>query len=54
VKELNFASTDDGDYAIKLRNIIRFIEDGIKRKSLYASEAERLHTKSLVWRYLDV
>ena len=33
VKEIKFRpGTDDGDYAIKVRNIIRFIEDGDKAK----------------------
>jgi translation initiation factor IF-3 len=33
IKEIKFRpGTDDGDYAIKLRNIIRFIEDGDKAK----------------------
>ena len=33
VKEIKFRpGTDDGDYAIKLRNIIRFIQDGDKAK----------------------
>ncbi len=33
VKEIKFRpGTDDGDYAIKVRNIIRFIQDGDKAK----------------------
>lgn len=33
IKEVKFRpGTDDGDYAIKLRNIIRFINDGDKAK----------------------
>ncbi len=33
VKEIKFRpGTDDGDYSIKVRNIIRFIEDGDKAK----------------------
>ena len=33
VKEIKFRpGTDDGDYAIKVRNIIRFLEDGDKAK----------------------
>ncbi len=33
VKEIKFRpSTDDGDYQVKLRNLIRFLEDGDKAK----------------------
>ena len=33
IKEIKFRpGTDDGDYAIKVRNIIRFIQDGDKAK----------------------
>jgi translation initiation factor IF-3 len=33
IKEVKFRpGTDDGDYAIKVRNIIRFIQDGDKAK----------------------
>lgn len=33
IKEIKFRpSTDDGDYQVKLRNLIRFLEDGDKAK----------------------
>lgn len=32
VKEIKFARTDEGDYQVKLRSLIRFLEDGDKAK----------------------
>lgn len=33
IKEMKFRpNTDDGDYKIKLRNVVRFLEDGDKAK----------------------
>jgi len=49
VKEVKFRpGTDDGDYGVKLRNLIRFLEEGDKTKITCAFGDEKWLTKKLV------
>ena len=46
VKEVKFRpGTDDGDYGVKLRNLIRFLEDGDKTKLRCGFGVEKWLTK---------
>ncbi len=52
VKEIKFRpGTDDGDYQVKLRSIIRFLEDGDKVKSQCVSVVVKWLTKKSVWTF---
>ena len=47
VKEVKFRpGTDEGDYKIKLRNLVRFLEEGDKTKSRCVSAAASWRTRS--------
>lgn len=46
VKEIKFRpGTDEGDYQVKLRSLIRFLEDGDKAKLPYVSVVVKWLTK---------
>jgi len=49
VKEIKFRpGTDDGDYNIKLRNLIKFLDEGDKTKLPCVFEVGKWRTKKLV------
>ncbi|STW29008.1 translation initiation factor IF-3 [Klebsiella michiganensis] len=53
VKEIKFRpGTDDGDYQVKLRSLIRFLEDGDKPRSRCVFAAVRWPTNRSVWKCL--
>ena len=50
VKEVKFRpGTDEGDYAIKVRNLIRFLSDGDKAKITLGSADARWPTRNWAW-----
>ena len=51
VKEVKFRpGTDEGDYQIKLRNLIRFLEEATKPKSRCVFAGVKWRTRKSVWR----
>ncbi len=51
VKEIKFRpGTDEGDYQVKLRNLVRFLEDGDKKVTLRFRGREMAH-QNLVSRF---
>ncbi len=47
LKEIKFRpGTDENDYQVKLRNLIRFLEDGDKAKLRCVSVVAKWHTKA--------
>ena len=52
VKEIKFRpGTDEGDYQVKLRNLVRFLEDGTRQRSPCASVVVKWPTRNLVSRF---
>ena len=55
IKEMKFRpGTDEGDYQVKLRNLVRFLENGDKAKSHSAIAGVRWLTKNSVWKFSSV
>lgn len=53
VKEIKFRpGTDEGDYQVKLRSLIRFLEEGDKPKSRCVSAVVKWPTSKSVWKCL--
>lgn len=53
VKEIKFRpGTDDGDYQVKLRNLVRFLEEGDKAKIRCVFVVVRWRTNRLAWKCL--
>lgn len=51
IKEIKFRpGTDDGDYNVKLRNLIRFLNDGDKAKITLRSVVVKWLTRISAWR----
>ena len=51
VKEVKFRpGTDEGDYQVKLRNLIRFLKMAIKPKSHCVFVVVKWHTNKSVWK----
>jgi translation initiation factor IF-3 len=54
VKEVKFRpGTDDGDYGVKLRNLIRFLEDGDKTKITLRFRGREIAHKEIGAKMLD-
>jgi translation initiation factor IF-3 len=50
IKEIKFRpGTEEGDYQVKLRNLVRFLSDGDKAKVSCDSAAVRWPTRSWAW-----
>jgi len=54
VKEVKFRpGTDDGDYGVKLRNLIRFLEEGDKTKITLRFRGREMAHQEIGMRMLD-
>ena len=55
VKEVKFRpGTDEGDYQIKLRNLVRFLQEGDKTKVVWAYDAEQPFPAKLMGLFVDM
>lgn len=53
MKEIKFRpGTDEGDYQVKLRSLIRFLEEGDKAKITLRSAVVKWPTSKSVWKCL--